>query len=143
MNINEYENEYKARDSVGTIAIALVTVIILFIMIYCGTRHDEKESVQIDYITSLQDNTGVYATRVYGVGANGAGMTYFSYPIRTEDGGYRIKNVSAKDTTIYYDDTPRVEYHKIIDNGWDVIKEWQLIYIPEGSIIEDYNIDMK
>ena len=65
--------------------------------------------------------------------------------------GYTVEQVNADGCYVRYtDDTPRAVPIKEHYNGWvkfwvgaDEAKNGYIFYLPEGSIIEQYNIDLK
>ena len=71
---------------------------------------------------------------------------YYQYMEELKNGGYQVDKVEASITTVYYDnDNPRVDWYKrrkkwlFFENSEPFYK----MYVPEGSIIEEFNIDLQ
>ena len=70
---------------------------------------------------------------------------YYQY-MRRSGSGFKTGKVKADDTTLYYaDDDYRVEFYMKTKEWWIFHDEAYCyeIYIPEGSIAEDYQIDLQ
>ena len=66
--------------------------------------------------------------------------------VELNNGGYVANKVSSDDTTIFYDDeNPRVEWYKKERTWWFFKEEdtFNKIYVPKGSITEDYSVDLE
>lgn len=70
---------------------------------------------------------------------------YYQYMVKLGE-GYKANKVGANNTTLYYDDNNfRVQWHEK-ERHWLYFSEtekYQKIYIPEGSITDDYSIDLQ
>lgn len=99
-------------------------------------------------IVALEDNMTSSGTFFLGTGS-AKDSIYYYYMIETER-GYALQSVAASKTYIKYDTKPRI----VIENGCG-FKHWYnniwafpthtryTIYIPEGTILNNYNIDLK
>ena len=70
---------------------------------------------------------------------------YYQYMVALNGGGYKANKVKSNDTTIYYDtNNYRVEWcEKRRKWLWFYeTQKYNKIYIPDGSIINDFNIDL-
>ena len=70
---------------------------------------------------------------------------YYQY-MRKSGSGFKAGKVKADDTILYYtDDDYRVEFYMKTKEWWIFHDEayYYEIYIPEGSITEDYQIDLQ
>lgn len=99
-------------------------------------------------IVSLEDNMSRGGAFFLGTGSVKDSIYYY-YMTETEY-GYELRNVAASKAYIKYDTEPRI----VIKNGCG-FKHWYnniwafpththyTIYIPEGTILNNYNIDLK
>lgn len=96
-------------------------------------------------IVALDDNNLVSGAFYLRSGHFKEGL-YYQYMVKLNNGGYVANKVSSDDTTIFYDDeNPRVEWYKK-ERTWWLFKEedtFNKIYIPKGSITEDYSVDLE
>lgn len=100
-------------------------------------------------IVTLQDNNALEGTFFLGSGGFGNDM-YYSFYYKTEDGGFKSKTLDSDFVTIYYDENPRYEVN--VEETTDAFinkfsicascggKERKL-FVPEGTIKENYNLD--
>ena len=107
----------------------------------------EKSSTE--RIIALNDSTGVNGR----AGFLGSGYVedelYYYYMTDTKE-GFQAKKIKAEDTYVRYSDEPIVETYTATNFKnkllWLIalpIKSFHIVYIPEGSIIENYQIDLK
>ena len=123
---------------------ALVTAIV-------GTCISSSEIVYEETVTpivALEDNMTTNGTFFLGTGAVKDDIRYY-YMIETER-GYKLQDVAASKAYIKYDTEPRI----VVENGCG-FKHWYnniwafpthtrvTIYVPEGTILNNYNIDLK
>lgn len=99
-------------------------------------------------IVALEDNMTSSGTFFLGTGS-AKDSIYYYYMIETKQ-GYKLQSVAASKAYIKYDTKPRI----VIENGCG-FKHWYnniwafpthtnyTIYIPEGTILNNYNIDLK
>ena len=107
----------------------------------------EKSSTE--HIIALNDSTGVNGR----AGFLGSGYVedelYYYYMTDTKE-GFQAKKIKAEDTYVRYSDEPIVETYTATNFKnklpWLIalpIKSFYIVYIPEGSIIENYRIDLE
>lgn len=146
------EDENKAGKDLCISIISLIVCVISIILLYVGLYKSEKSTWNVDKdpyatekIIALNDNNltqgRFYLRRGYIV----EGL-YYQYIVDLGDGGMINNKVPAQTATIYYDnDNPKVEwYHR--EKHWLWFKYNSVchkIYIPTGSINEEFNVDLK
>lgn len=123
---------------------ALITAIV-------GTCIPSSENVYEETVTpivALEDNVASNGTFFLGTGTVKDDIRYY-YMIDTER-GYVMQNIKASNAYIKYDANPRI----VIESGRG-FKHWYnyiwafpvsthyTIYVPEGTILNNYNIDLK
>lgn len=107
----------------------------------------EKSSTE--HIIALNDSTGVNGRS----GFLGSGYVedelYYYYMTDTKE-GFQAKKIKAEDTYVRYSDEQIVETYTATNFKnkllWLIalpIKSFHIVYIPEGSIIENYRIDLE
>ena len=127
----------------GSLALIITAII--------GTGISSSEIVYEETVTpivALEDNTASYGQFFLGTGTSKSDIYYY-YMIDTER-GYVMQNIKASNAYIKYDANPRI----VIENGCG-FKHWYnniwafpistryTIYVPEGTILNNYNIDLK
>ena len=106
----------------------------------------KKEPYKAQNIVALGDNNSLegrfYARRGY-IGEN----LYYQYMVERENGGFVAGKVKANDAVLYYtDDDFRVEWYVLHKEWWIFGEErdgYAKIYIPEGSISSEFNVDLE
>lgn len=105
------------------------------------------------YLYALQDNQGLTGYSFLGSGYVKDELKYY-YAYKTADGGYKTDDIKAKYCTLYYveDETEcRIEHltyrfinpiHNFLSAGINDYDGYN-VYIPEGSIVNNYCIDLK
>ena len=107
------------------------------------------EKSSMERIIALNDSTGVNGR----AGFLGSGYVedelYYYYMTDTKE-GFQAKKIKAEDTYVRYSDEPIVETYTATNFKnkllWLIalpIKSSHIVYIPEGSIIENYRIDLE
>ena len=107
------------------------------------------EKTSTEHIIALNDSTGVNGR----AGFLGSGYVedelYYYYMTDTKE-GLQAKKIKAEDTYVRYSDEPIVETYTATNFKnkllWFIalpIKSFHIAYIPEGSIIENYRIDLE
>lgn len=102
-----------------------------------------------EHIIALNDSSGVNGR----TGFLGSGYVedelYYYYMADTEE-GFRANKIKAENTYVRYSDEPMVEKYTATNFKnkllWLIAlptKSYHIVYIPEGSIIENYRIDLK
>ena len=107
------------------------------------------EKTSTEHIITLNDSTGVNGR----AGFLGSGYVedelYYYYMADAKE-GFQAKKIKAEDTYVRYSDEPIVETYTATNFKnkllWLIalpIKSFHIVYIPEGSIIENYRIDLE
>ena len=107
------------------------------------------EKTSTEYIIALNDSTGINGR----AGFLGSGYVedelYYYYMTDTKE-GFHAKKIKADDTYVRYSNEPIVETYTATNFKnkflWLIafpINSSHIVYIPEGSIIENYRIDLK
>ena len=111
---------------------------------------DKTYSVAEDVeIYALQDNITTEGSFFLGSGHIDDELKYFY--VEETDLGYTIKHVDADDTYIQYTDGRcHLEKHTYTYDGWfaqavtmPLFGDRYVFYIPEGSVINNYSVDLK
>ena len=132
----------------GALASGVCTAIIAAIVGTCISSSEIVYEETVTPIVALEDNVAFNGTFFLGTGAVKDDIRYY-YMIDTER-GYVMQNIKASNAYIKYDANPRI----VIENGRG-FKHWYnyiwafpvsthyTIYVPEGTILNNYNIDLK
>lgn len=107
------------------------------------------EKTSTEHIIALNDSTGVNGR----AGFLGSGYVedelYYYYMTDAKE-GFQTKKIKAEDTYVRYSDEPIVETYTATNFKnkllWLIalpINSFHIVYIPEGSIIENYRIDLE
>lgn len=140
---------FKITNVISNACIAMIVVVLLSLPMaaYTITRMDWKESkdpTSIENIISLSTNN-LTQGKIYGRRGYVDQTAYYQYMVTLSDGGMIANKVPADKTIVYYDNqNPRVEWYKKTRGWLFYIQEetfWKM-YIPEGSIVEEYQIDL-
>lgn len=145
------EDEKGVDSSYKTFVISLFITVASFVFFIFGCYKCEKSTwnypdkpYSTEYIASLNDSNMVngrfYLRRGY-IEEN----LYYQYMVKL-NGGFVANKVKSNNATLYYsDDNFRVEwYEKERHWLWFQQKEiYNKIYIPNGSISEEYSIDLE
>lgn len=99
-------------------------------------------------IYALQDNIATEGSFFLGSGHVDGELKYFY--VEKTDIGYTVKHVDADQTYIKYtSDRCHIERYTYTYNNWLVnliavpLTDRYIIYIPEGSIVNNYTVDLK
>lgn len=145
------EDEKGVDSSFKTFIISLLITIMSMVFFIFGCYKCEKSTwnysdkpYSTEYIASLNDSNMVngrfYLRRGY-IEEN----LYYQYMVKL-NGGFVANKVKSNNVTLYYsDDNFRVEwYEKERHWLWFQQKEtYNKIYIPNGSISEEYSVDLE
>ena len=145
------EDEKGVDSSYKTFVISLFITVASFVFLIFGSYKCEKSTwnysdkpYSTEYIASLNDSNMVngrfYLRRGY-IEEN----LYYQYMVKL-NGGFVANKVKSNNATLYYsDDNFRVEwYEKERHWLWFQQKEtYNKIYIPNGSISEEYSVDLE
>ena len=98
----------------------------------------------VEKIVSLNDNNSIngnfYMRRGYV-----EEKLYYQYIVELDNGGFVTNKVDSANTTLFYSENNyRVEWYKKKQKWlyWESEEIYNKIYIPEGSIADDYSIDL-
>lgn len=148
--IREHDSGYFWWISI--VASFLCAGLTLIITGLIGTAISSNEIIYKETVTpivTLEDNiTSRGGTFFLGTGANKSDIYYY-YMIDTER-GYVMENVKACEAYIKYDTNPRIvmESGRSFNHWYNYIWAFPMsthytIYVPEGTILNNYNIDLK
>ena len=147
--IRERDWEYVWLISIA--ASLLCSALTLIITAIVGTCIPSSEIVYKETVTpivALEDNMTTNGTFFLGTGAVKNDIHYY-YMIETER-GYKLQDIAASKAYIKYDTNPRIVVEKgcgfkhWYNNIWAFpVSTRYTIYVPEGTILNNYNIDLK
>lgn len=133
---------------IGLAIIALVsTILSLLAYIPIGDVEwkNDPEPTRTEYITALVDSNQT-SGRMYLMSGYVREELYYQYMTKTADGGHKYRKIIASDATIYSARSNyRVEQYRQ-RKTWLFIYDERTVYkvfIPDGSIISNYNIDLQ
>lgn len=128
-----------------------IMVLLFVLFIVCSTKLEKQEwniadePYRTDYIVSLNDDTQINGHFYLRHGYIEENM-YYQYMIKQNDGGYSYGKVKENKATIYISDSDyRVEWYTKQRNWlwFDEEDTFCKIYVPQGCIKEEYNIDLE
>lgn len=147
----EDENKNSKYASIS-ILICIISIVMFFFVSYKFDTKPyiyPKEPTSIEYITALSDNqeiNGKIRRSRYAIRGYFNEELYYSYMVDVGNGGKKSNKVPSNNTTIYETDRNyKVEWytgHKEF-LGLKGQKTYWKIYIPVGSITDEYNIDLE
>ena len=104
----------------------------------------DKEPYAVEHIVGLADNN-LTNGRFYMRRGYIEDKLYYQYMVELGNGGFVANKVNSADATLFYDTSNyRVEWYKKT-KSWLYFRGEKIchkIYIPEGSITDDYMIDL-
>ena len=143
-----------SKVTIGQIITIICAVFYIFsvILFFTGIGKLDKQSwnyssapYATEKIVSLSDSNQINGTFHLRRGYIGEKL-YYQYMVDLGSGGYKANKVGADNTTLFYnDDYCRVEWYEK-ERHWLYFSEtekYQKIYVPEGSITDDYVIDLQ
>ena len=152
---------YECEDSIivgtiiwtlGLIASSLILGLTLVISsLFVPKSNYMYELTNHEEIVALQDSTGGTA-RTGSLGSAYINNSLYYYYMSDTEYGYNAGKINAENTYVRYceDETPSVETYSAVDfkNKWLYLfafptDTYYVAYIPEGSIIENYQIDLE
>lgn len=104
-----------------------------------------KEPYAIEHIVCLNDNNMV-SGRMYVKRGYFNEDLYYQYMVKLSSGGMVANKVRSTNTTIYYDsEDPRVEWYTKRKQWLWMYEEktYHKLYVPEGTISDDFSIDLQ
>ncbi len=132
----------------GTLVSGVCIVLVAAIIGTCISSNEVVYEETVTPIVALEDNATSNGSFFLGTGAVKDSIHYY-YMIETEC-GYTLQNVAVSEAYIKYDTEPRI----VVENGCG-FKHWYnniwalpthtriTIYVPKGTILNNYNIDLK
>ena len=120
-----------------------LVVLLLGCLLLAGCNCKDKIDFQNFYnIEQIKLNTsGIYGDFFLGCGTISNETLYYFYT--NENGAIRLKKVSYNYVTIYYTkEQPKVIYTRTSNACSGYNYKWD-IYIPEGSIVNNYDVNIK
>lgn len=125
-----------------------MAIISFTILGYVKTMVSPKEYIHTstEYIVALQDNN-LTNSKYYMRSARVNEELWYQYMYKYGS-GYKTNKCKARTAIVYCkdDETPRVEWYDV-EKSWFWFKfigdKYKKIYIPKGSIIEDFSIDLQ
>lgn len=141
----------KLNNNDKTILISLILTIFLFGTYMYGFNRCEKSKWMIrdipystEKIISMNDNNIIHGRFYLRHGSIDEDL-YYQYIVQLDNGGFVANKVNSKQAIIYYDsDNYRVEWY-IKKKKWmyfEMEEIYNKIYIPKGSIIDEFTIDL-
>lgn len=147
-------DEYDLEVTIGQIIAIICAVFYIFsiVFLFVGIGKLDKQSwnysstpYATEKIVSLSDSNQINGKFHLRRGYIGEKL-YYKYMVDLGSGGYKANKVGADNTILFYDDdTCRVEWYEK-ERHWLYFSEtekYQKIYVPEGSITDDYMIDLQ
>lgn len=140
----------KGAEEISTISmfIMIISIGISFLGIYkIETAPWEYDSIpwHSEKIVAMNDNNltsgKAYSRRIY---INEE--LYYQYIEELKNGGYQADKVKASITTVYYDnENPRVDWYRKRKKWLWIEKEepFYKMYVPEGTISDEFSIDLQ
>lgn len=124
------------------IPLGVLVALIVGLMVIRLTKNERQEVKRIE-IYSLGLNEGAVNAQSFYLGRNGAQYLYY---IGDSISGFNLESIPASKATIKYtNDKPFVIINQIktttLISSSIEIESYEL-YIPKGSIVEDYKIDL-
>lgn len=141
----------ESNSCFATLLISFIVLIAATVLFIVGNTKCENSELIIDEkpyavesIVALNDNNMTYG-RMYVRRGYFEEDLYYQYIVKLNNGGFKSNKVKANNTTLFYDtENYRVEWYKATKN-WLYFKNEKTInkiYIPEGSITDEYYVDL-
>lgn len=133
----------------GLLTFVIMGAISLCIASHIGYSEYERGNYvdKINYdteIIALSDKSSINGSFFLGCGNISDNMYY--YYISNDSNGYRTHKIKAENAYVRYtNETPHIVSHSIdIQNKWGYyINDYYVIWIPEGSILQQYSVDIQ
>lgn len=134
------------RFGANTVIALLFGLFLIYGYFKCNNQPYQDDIItSTEYIVALQDNNMTNGRHVYARRGYIESDLYYQYMLKF-GAGYKANKIKAKNTIVYIaEDNFRVEWHTKEKNWlfFTMWEEYKKIYIPEGSIVEDYTIDLE
>ncbi len=150
---SEYnKNDKEANDCCGLLIISFIVCILSMVLLCVGMYKLDKAKWRVsetpcatEQIVSLNDNN-LTSGRFYMRRGYIEESLYYQYMVKISDSGMVPNKIPAQKSTIYYDnENPRVEWYKA-EKHWLYFRNTEVrfnVYVPNGSVTESYNVDLK
>lgn len=144
--IFEYASDLEYMIVIINASLSIILLILSCVISYNMDKKcvREEEPYAIQHIVALQDNNKM-SSRYYARHTYINEKMYYQYLRKQNDGSIIMTEITAYDTPVFFDDDARVEWY-YSNYKFLFLKKQKvehILYIPEGSILEEYNIDCK
>ena len=135
----------------GIIFAGLLALLGMFLAKINGVNKEYNYNLEENIkIIALQDTSAIHGRKFILSGYIDEEM-YYNYMADLGNNSYKMDRIKADDTTIRYSDNPHIEtyvsdgFKNEKDYAWclPIDYRYSVIYIPEGSIINEYEIDLE
>ena len=125
---------------------AILLIVLLIISTIWGAMGFTHDRVEIEPIIALSNASSVSGSFFLGCGSIEGELVY-TYMVRSTNGHMQMKQISASGTYIVENTNanPRIERTVTKSNMWPNanVGHQTVIYIPEGSVYQGYNVDVR
>ncbi len=132
--------------------ISFIVMIFSLILFVVGAVMIDKSEWKVsetpkatEYIVSLNDSN-LTIGRLYMRRGYINESLYYQYIVKVSDDGLVPNRILAQEATIYYDNkNPRVEWYEM-KRHWLFFRKTAArfkVYVPNGSVTEDFNVDLQ
>jgi len=149
------DNDEKGEANAGMVCLIFFAVLLLsgFFYIYPSSRCNKVIWQTHDpYVThtliALKDSNSTYGEFHGGMFCSSGYLDeklVYTYAYKTGDGGIKTQRVDADDSTIYYNNNPHADWITMTRKYWYYTEKKTIcnIYLPEGSVVSDYRVDLE
>lgn len=144
-NVGKYKKIW-SRLSTCCLIFTVMLVPLTFIANYKLSKIEwETAKLSTEYIISLKDNNLVENKNDIRMAYVEEKLYYQYYAETADKNGLINKKIPAEITTIVYGEKPRIEKYEIKRKWfiWSQTDMRYLLYLPKGSLIEEYKIDLE
>lgn len=140
--------EYPGSTVFGTLVIAFVVFFVGAFVTASFIRDDAEVSRGSVNLAALSDDTRTTGQFFLGSGTIDSVSTY-TFIKKLNDGGYKMGHIDTANATVYESkSTPHIDYitHCTPEGFWPAQCDFQYtyrVYIPEGSIWQGYDVDVR
>lgn len=128
------------------IILILNTIVFSFVFDLNETSAVSETPYTIEQIVAIKDNSQIEG-KIYLRRGYISETMYYNYLAETSDGGYVSERVATSNAILYIDnDNPRVEWYSNTQTWWVFYRESKptcKIYVPDGTIANDYSINLE
>lgn len=144
---------FDGDEAIGGIGGILFIIGLVLLIFYC-VGEDKCKNAEWEYndtpyaverIAALNDNNMMNGKFYMRRGYIESDL-YYQYLVKLNNGGFKSNKVKSDAATIFYDDDDyRVEWYTKTRSWlyWTESETYFEIYIPEGSLTDDYSIDLR